>query len=79
MISKGRLIQIIDEALRTEERVIAIYCTHCAISVDMTEEDSKELEPFRRTVLRLRDESRGHRDTLEGLRRDLLKDDRDAY
>ena len=77
MIAKTKLLEVIDEALRTEERMNGIYAGHCAIAVDLAERQSTELKSFRRTVMRLRDESRGHRDTLEELRRNLLKDDRD--
>jgi len=79
MIAKTKLLDLVDEALRTEERMIGIYCTHCAIAVDMSAAPSEKLESFRETVMRLRDESRGHRNTLEELRAALLREDRDEF
>ena len=79
MISKKRLLQAIDAALGTEEHLIGIYASHCAIAVDLASGDTAGMQPLRKTVMRLRDESRGHRQTLTELRQALMKDDRDAY
>lgn len=80
MVSKKQLLEQVDEALRTEEQLMAIYAGHCLLFLDLLKTNRNVHQEFRGAFLKLRDDSRRHRDELNELGRELrLRTDRDAY
>ena len=79
MISKKGLLEKIDEALKNEEQIITLYCNHCIISYEFMEADPAKVTGCRERFVKLRDDSRRHRNTLEDLRARIQEDPRDVF
>ena len=67
MISKKRLLRLVKKALETEEQIIPIYTNHCRLFSDCLELDESTRQRFIEVFAQLRDDSRGHRETLDRL------------
>jgi len=80
MIAGKKLLELIDRAVEGEEHLIAIYCNHCALFAELVEPDPEAVAGLRATFMKLRDDSRRHQETLEGLRSTIgSSDGRSAY
>ena len=80
MISRNRLLKLIDKPLRGEEQMIALYAGHCVLFLDLLEPNRARYEESRDALMALRDDSRRHRDELTELRDAVLAgSNRDAY
>lgn len=79
MITKDRLLQMIQEAIRTEESAIPIYIKHISVSVPwfgFREEDREFIQNELRT---LGQESAEHKRILEEVREAIIKEAKDVY
>ncbi len=79
MISRKRLLSLIDNAIQTEERLVGVYCSNLLAFPEVLGADEQAQERHRKLFLTLRDESRQHKSRLEDLRARIEKDPRNAY
>ena len=80
MIQRKRLLGLIDKAIGREERLVCTYSSHCLLFAELLASEPATLEHVRRILLKLRDESREHKSTLEKLRKTIEESpDRHAY
>jgi hypothetical protein len=80
MIRRRQLLKLIDKARRTEEQLAGLYASHCLLFLNLLGGDHPKREELQSTFHRLRDDSRRHRDELDGLRRAIgTREDRNAY
>ena len=79
MITKERLLQNIEEGIRTEESAIPIYMKHISTSLDwfgFRDEDRYHIEE---NLKKMAEESSAHKNILENIRDSIIKEGRDVF
>lgn len=79
MISKHKLIELLESATLAEEKVVPIYTRHLQAAVWWTGLAVQKAEKARWILMVLADQSWQHKKIIETLVNELKEDDRDAY
>jgi rubrerythrin len=79
LASKEQLLKIVDQAIRTEEKVVAIYYDNYKVALSWIFFDEPTRQRTRESLERLARDSRRHKGMLEELRVRIMKESRDVF
>ncbi|MBN1787662.1 MAG: hypothetical protein JW806_04640 [Sedimentisphaerales bacterium] len=78
-MTKEKLINLLEEAAKTEESALPLYTRHLSSTLFLSDFDTNEQQRISQILQILENESKGHQRTLLSLIDKIKEDNKDVY